>query len=248
MGLLALHVGLDIGQQHDPTALVVAAVGDRYDDPAGRQTPLFHEDNLPRTPGTPIVTSYQVQTMQRLDLGTQYTKVAAAVAATVAALWEWEIGLRQRKQIIGLHRIPRALWIDATGVGRPVVELILDALKADGRCDRTSVHPVTFTHGDRYIEHGPFPETASLGKAFLVSRLQVLLQQRQLALPRDHPEARAMARELKDYEIRVDGSTSNDTYGAFKTGSYDDLVTALGLACLVDPHSYGMRSGPSLWQ
>ena len=38
-----------------------------------------------------------------------------------------------------------------------------------------------------------------------------------------------MARELEDYEIRV-SEDANDRYGAFRVGSHDDLVTALGLA------------------
>jgi hypothetical protein len=42
-------------------------------------------------------------------------------------------------------------------------------------------------------------------------------------------EARALASELIDYEIRVD-ENANDRYGAFKVGKHDDLVTAIGLA------------------
>jgi hypothetical protein len=44
-------------------------------------------------------------------------------------------------------------------------------------------------------------------------------------------EARALARELLDYEIRVSDHASV-LAGAFKTGAHDDLVTALGLAVL----------------
>src|SRR5205085_6609104 len=40
------------------------------------------------------------------------------------------------------------------------------------------------------------------------------------------------------YEIRVD-KNANDTYGAFRVGIHDDLVTALGLATQVDGHSVG---------
>lgn len=72
----------------------------------------------------------------------------------------------------------------------------------------------------------------SLGKAFLVSRLQALLQTRRLHLPRS-PEAEALAQELLDYEIRVD-ENANDRYGAFRVGTHDDLVTALGLAVQSD--------------
>ncbi len=39
-----------------------------------------------------------------------------------------------------------------------------------------------------------------------------------------------------DYEIRV-SEDANGRYGAFRVGSHDDLVTALGLAVLVDPRA-----------
>ena len=94
---------------------------------------------------------------------------------------------------------------------------------------------VYFTHGDRRIEeHG---HQVTLGKAWLVSRLQALFQGERLHLPRQHPEAETMTRELLDYEIRVD-QNANDTYGAFRVGSHDDLVTALGLATQLD--TYGL--------
>jgi hypothetical protein len=54
------------------------------------------------------------------------------------------------------------------------------------------------------------------------------LQTARILLPRTM-EARVLAQELLDYEIHVD-EKANDTYGAFRVGSHDDLVTALGLA------------------
>ncbi len=40
--------------------------------------------------------------------------------------------------------------------------------------------------------------------------------------------------ELRDYEIQV-SEDANERYGAFKVGTHDDLVTALGLAVQTDP-------------
>ena len=40
---------------------------------------------------------------------------------------------------------------------------------------------------------------------------------------------KVLKRELLDYEIRV-SENANDSYGAFKVGTHDDLVTALGLS------------------
>jgi hypothetical protein len=56
-----------------------------------------------------------------------------------------------------------------------------------------------------------------------------------------------MQRELQDYEIRVD-QDANEKYGAFKVGTHDDLVTALGLACLEDPAAYRVSYAPPLWE
>lgn len=117
------------------------------------------------------------------------------------------------------------VYVDATGVGQPVVDLLRDGLPGGG------VVPVYFTHGDRRIERQGArdrPEV-SLGNAYLVSRLQALLQSFRLHLPSKVAEAKVLAEELLNYEIRVD-ENANDRYGAFRVGTHDDLVTAFGLA------------------
>jgi hypothetical protein len=115
-------------------------------------------------------------------------------------------------------------YVDATGVGNPVVDL----LKAAGV---RQIKAVYFTYGDRrtVAEDG----SVSLGKAWLVSRLQVLLQSERLHLPQT-AEAQVLAKELLDYEIRI-SEDANDRYGAFRVGTHDDLVTALGLAVQAVP-------------
>src|SRR5207249_8948868 len=65
-----------------------------------------------------------------------------------------------------------------------------------------------------------------------------LFQGERLHLPPGHPEAQTMTDELLDYEIRVD-KNANDTYGAFRVGTHDDLVTALGLATQEDGNRLG---------
>jgi len=148
-----------------------------------------------------------VRFLERLPLGTPYPQVAARVQTVVA-------NVRREAPTAGIQ-----LYVDATGVGQPVVDL----LKGKGT---VPVRGVYFTHGDRRTEQQD--GTISLGKAWLVSRLQALLQTGRILLPRT-AEAHVLAEELLDYEIRVD-EKANDTYGAFKVGSHDDLVTALGLA------------------
>jgi hypothetical protein len=150
-----------------------------------------------------------VRFLERLPLGTPYPAVAQRVQTVIA-------NIRWQAQSAGIR-----LFVDATGVGQPVVDLLAEA--------GLLVTAVYFTHGDRLTENRP-ARTISLGKALLVSRLQVLLQSRRVHLPRTD-EAATLARELLDYEIKVD-ERANDTYGAFRVGSHDDLVSALGLAVL----------------
>ncbi|MDP9371808.1 MAG: hypothetical protein M3Q65_05020 [Chloroflexota bacterium] len=88
----------------------------------------------------------------------------------------------------------------------------------------------TFAHGDKYNQDNHYRHpTATVGKARLVSRLQALLQPGRLELAKT-PETDALARE-QDYEIKID-QDANDRYGAFKVGTHDGLVTALGLCCV----------------
>jgi len=147
--------------------------------------------------------------LERLPLGSPYPAVAKRVAAVVG----------------GVHAATSGesptLYVDATGVGTPIV----DILKAAGVGDLAQLVAVYFTHGDRRkVERGE----VKLGKAWLVSRMQALLQSGLLHLPRT-AEAEVLAKELLDYEIRVT-EDANDRYGAFRVGAHDDLVTALGLA------------------
>jgi len=58
--------------------------------------------------------------------------------------------------------------------------------------------------------------------------------------PEGNDRTRALAEELLTYEVRVSES-ANLQAGAFKTGTHDDMATALGLACLYDPSGQQVR-------
>ena len=182
---------------------------------------------------------HMVRHLRRLPLGSPYPAVAERVAAVVR----------------GVHAATSGeaptLYVDATGVGTPIV----DVLRAASVGDLAQLVAVYFTHGDRRkVERGE----VKLGKAWLVSRMQALLQSGLLHLPRT-AEAETLGKELLDYEIRVT-EDANDRYGAFRVGAHDDLVTALGLATqedrgggeaatsYVDPYGWGdFDSGNRFW-
>ncbi len=198
-------VGVDIGQKRDPTALAVAEV-------AHRQGEDYHI----------------IRRLERLPLGTTYPQVAVRLKSVVAGVrtrMAWDEAERQADP--SWQRPPSddaslAVYVDATGVGQPAVDLLAvgDVL----------IHAVYFTYGDKRIVNGM---QMSLGKAWLVSHLQALLQTGRILLPKT-TEAEILATELQDYEITVD-QDANDKYGAFKVGTHDDLVTALGLAVQPQP-------------
>lgn len=171
--------------------------------------------------GTAPRIHYETRHLERLPLGTKYPDVARRVAAIQSNAIQV---VRQRALDRGNRDADVWLttWVDATGA-----VAALDIFREQG----ITVTPCFFNHGDRRTENG---DQVVIGKAFLVNRLQALLQTDRLHLPPGHPEAAAMMRELQDYEIKID-QNANDRYGAFKTGTHDDLVTALGLAAQVTP-------------
>jgi len=158
-----------------------------------------------------VETIYLIRFLERLPLGLSYPKIAERLA-------EIAEGVR--------FKMPDAdvrLYVDQTGVGAPVVDSLRE------RIDLPLIG-VTLAAGEKLTVKG---NEARLGKAFLVSRLQVLLQNGRIRLPKT-AEAEELARELLDFEIKVD-QDGTDRYGA-KVGSHDDLTIALGLSILFDPN------------
>lgn len=219
-------IGVDVGQKRDPTAICVAELEWRAGSTAGR------DDH------------YVIRYLARLPLGTPYPEVADEVvrirngimtelakqprpsdARVAAGSLEGAVVLNgdgSVKPYLPPSHPTITLYVDATGVGQPVVDL-LEAKKAA---------PIGcwFVHGERRTKQG---REVRLGKAWMVSRLQVLAQSGRIHLPKT-AEAEATRRELLEYEIRV-SEDAHDTYGAFRTGKHDDLVTALGLATQAPP-------------
>lgn len=222
MGTIA--IGIDLGQKVDPSAVSVSD----------------EEEGI-----------YAIRHLERLEIGTPYPKVAARIGEICRNLLEREVRRESQRQLMPVtdplrRQAAQNIWVvaDGTGVGGPVVELIAAELEGT----YINVCAAFFTHGDRAnVGKWGSKREVSIGKAYLVSRLQSLIQTRRIELPQTS-EARALAKELQDYEIRID-QNANDTYGAFKVGTHDDLVTALGLSVIMDrpkrpaPRSYDGFTG-----
>lgn len=207
-----INVGVDIGQKVDPTAICVAEI----------------QGN-----------TYIVRRIERLALGTPYPEVARRIFAVQSNLEarfaprgklfrQWSGGRCREMQHLDDGSLEPydggaeiAIFADATGVGLPVIEMMRDY--------GVSVRAVYLTGGQNVREDDQ--GTIFIPKYLLVSRLQVLFQQDRLKIPAG---AEALKNELLNFEIKV-SEEGKDTYGAFKTGTHDDQVVALGLATWSEP-------------
>ncbi|MBM3189373.1 MAG: hypothetical protein FJZ90_11705 [Chloroflexi bacterium] len=153
---------------------------------------------------------YLIRHLERLPLNTSYPTAVDRLLRIGQGLAEKKV-----KDV--------AFFVDATGLGQPVVDLLREA----GLSPLTAVY---LTGTDKASSEG---RNLHLGKALLVSRLQVLLQSGRIHLPQT-AEAGALVDELLNYEIKV-SEDAQASFGAFKTGTHDDLATALGLACWEEP-------------
>ncbi len=169
------HVGLDLGQAADYTALAVV-----------EWTP----DAL------------KVRHLQRFSLGTVYPEIVGAVEGLMSRLPEYP-----------------ELAVDATGVGRPVVDL----LRARGlRFDA-----VTITGGDTATHDG---RDWRVPKRDLVGAVAVPLQTGRLKIARGLPDAATLTRELLNFKVTIDPKTAHDSYASWRESDHDDLVLAVALA------------------
>jgi hypothetical protein len=188
-------VGLDLGQARDPSAIVVM----KYTEiPLGRSPVTFE----------PIVEQrYSFRHLERLPLGLDYPSQVEHVRTLV-----------QRPE---LAQSVTSLIVDATGVGRPVVDLLRRAALP------CRLVPVIITGGDK--------ETCESGmwhvpKRDLISGLALLFQRGEIEICGHLPESETLAAELSAMRVKI-SLGGHDTYGAWREGEHDDLVLAAALAC-----------------
>jgi hypothetical protein len=166
-----------------------------------------------------------VRHLERLELGTPYPIVAARVRQVVESL---RLLVRGTTFAAQPH-----LLIDATGVGRPV----LDLLREEIRLPNARITAVTLTSGSEATKEG---SEWHVPKQDLVDGLVALLQTGRLELPADLPAARSLAREMETFRLKKVSAQTVQT-GA-KHGAHDDLVIAAGLAVLPQAAAQPPRS------
>lgn len=114
----------------------------------------------------------------------------------------------------------RVLAVDATGVGAPVVDLF--------KRERfyAKLAPIQIIAGSTVSEENG---VTRVPKRDLVSTVQVYLQNQRLKIAAQLELAETLTRELQNFQTKITDS-ANDTYGAWREGTHDDLVLAAALA------------------
>lgn len=158
---------------------------------------------------------FSIRHLQRWPLQTSYP----AICADVAEMLKRE----------PLKSAP--LVADATGVGRPVIDLLRQSFSS------SRLHALTITAGTVETKDKQDDVTYwTVPKRILVSTVQVLLQSNQLKIASALPEAATLVRELQNFQVKITDS-AHDTYGAWREGEHDDLVLAVALACWAAKHT-----------
>ena len=189
-----LFFGLDLGQRQDPSALVIL---ERADEPTGEFNHATWELERALT--------FRLYHAERLALGTPYIEIVTRLRRLLSDTTPRLPVLR-----IPLASAPlKTLVVDASGVGRPVVEMLR---RASLGC---KLAPVTIVANGRPHEQA--------GEEFvprrdLLTNLRILLERRLLKIPARIHDRAALIEEI----VRV-----RDRSGT----RHDDLVMAAALAC-----------------
>lgn len=160
-----------------------------------------------------------VRHLQRFRLGTSYPDV---VEATKKILTSSPLQGRA------------ALVVDATGVGRPVVDLF--------RKEGLQPIAVTITGGSsvNVVPGGGY----RVPKRDLVTNLQVALQSKRLKIAGALADRHTLVEELLAFKVKIDLKTAHDSYEAWREGVHDDLVLAVALAAWYAERYAKMRPLP----
>ena len=208
-------VGVDLGQQKDYTAI---SVTERVPVPTG-ETFLKEYYNQYTCRGglrsmEGVTLEYRVRHLERPTLGTPYPEIVERVLELIKTL--------------GGHP---ALVVDATGVGRPVVDMLRGRLREGLKGTPIRVKPcwVTLTGGSavtRNTDGG-----LNVPKRDAIRPALVLMQNKQLKIADALPLKDTLVKELLNFRVKINTSTAHDSYEHWREGDHDDLVLSVALTC-----------------
>jgi hypothetical protein len=155
---------------------------------------------------------YHCRHLERLPLGMPYPQQVKRV-----------VNLTKR---LGGHPL---IGADQTGVGRPVVDSLVTELEeaVKGTDVRPTVVRITITGG---AEVTRMRGGVNVPKVDLISAPLVLMQNDRLLIAEDLKLRETLVRELLNFKRKINISTANTTYEAWREGDHDDLVLSLATA------------------
>lgn len=229
MSEIDYYIGVDLGQSQDYTAVTVLEApvwvppapapqhdpkamwpGDRHGwiSPStlgSGQLQYFRSLNYHE--GRPAKPPLAVSHLERFPLHTKYPVIVDRV-----------------KQIMASPPIAngsRALLVDATGVGRAVVDMF----------EAAGLRPMAIT-----ITGGTTVNREEDGSGFrvpqrdLISATVVLVETRRLSIADQLPEAKTLQKELLAFQRRITAKSAQETYAAERQ-EHDDLLFSLAMCC-----------------
>jgi hypothetical protein len=192
-------IGCDLGQANDFTALSVL---EKHRDST---TEIRQQGFEPPTSVTTTRNVFHLRHLQRLKLGTGYPDIVNIVATMLKAL-------PPAKQA-------PALVTDATGVGRPVIDMM----------QKAGLRPIAVTITGGFDENRVASNDWRIPKRNLVSTLAVLLQSGRLKVAPGLTEAEVFISELSNFKVKI-SAAGHDSYNAWRESVHDDLVLSVALA------------------
>jgi hypothetical protein len=218
-------VGLDVGQAADYTALAVLErelknVGQPYVGPELDQS--SGTARWVRERQQKVENRYIVRHLDRPPLRTPYTKVVDGVIERIKALCPPHL-YDERPRVV--------LIVDATGVGRGIVDMLYSQITQEAKAEiaKVSLWPATITGGT-----GRSSSTdgwISLPKTELIHTGGVVpMQAGRLKWGAGVPNRRVLEEELSTYRRNQNIATGNQQFEPWRESEHDDLLFALCLA------------------
>lgn len=186
-------VGVDLGQAQDYTAKCFLQRELRETKQLDPNQGVWHEEH------------YWIRRLERPQLKTPYTDIVS------------ELAQQMRNEKLGQDA---ELVVDATGAGRPVI----DMMRAAG----LNPIPVSIT-GGLHVTQNASDGFWHVPKKVLVSSLAVEMQCGRLHMVDTIPLAPIWQREAMAFRVRI-SKHAHDSYEAWREGEHDDLMLATALA------------------
>jgi hypothetical protein len=187
-------IAVDLGQAVDFTA---AAVFERAELPGGWDPVMLAHSKATRI---------SLRHLERLPLGTPYPEVIERLRLVT-----------EQQELAGRCR----LVVDATGVGRPVVDALRRAKLNCG------ILPVMITSAHMQREEGGYH---FVPKRDLILELQLMVQKKELQIASGMRGMNELLKEMMEMQVKI-SLAGNEQFGAWREGQHDDLVLAVALGC-----------------